>query len=45
VKRHKHLFEAVCSFQNLLAASRKARLGKRFKLPVARFEFDLEGEL
>jgi RNA-directed DNA polymerase len=45
MKRHKHLFEAVSSFENLLAASRKARLGKRFKGPVAAFEYALEPEL
>ena len=31
--RDKHLFEQVCSFDNLYAASREALKGKRSKLP------------
>lgn len=45
MKRHFHLFHCIASFENLLAASRKARLAKRFKDDVARFEFDLERRL
>lgn len=45
MNRHKHLFDAVTSFANLLSASRKARRGKRDKAAVARFEYDLESEL
>ncbi|MBI4679124.1 MAG: hypothetical protein HY748_16230 [Elusimicrobia bacterium] len=39
------LFESVCSFPNLLLASRKAQKGKRLSLDVARFTLDLEAEL
>ncbi|MFH0992111.1 MAG: reverse transcriptase/maturase family protein [bacterium] len=35
----------LCSFENLLLASRKARLGKRMNTDVARFEINLEHEL
>jgi retron-type reverse transcriptase len=41
----KNLFEAIVAFENLLLASRKARLGKRFQANVAAFEFDLEKNL
>ena len=34
--RHKHLFEQVCSFNNLHAAARKALRGKRRRLPGAK---------
>ncbi|MBN1345073.1 MAG: hypothetical protein JXQ73_20430 [Phycisphaerae bacterium] len=43
--RHRHLFERVCSFDNLYAAARKALSGKRTKLPGASFLGDLEKEL
>jgi retron-type reverse transcriptase len=39
------LFGKVIDFQNLLDASRKARIGKRFKRDVLAFEFGLEREL
>ena len=39
------LFGKLVDFQNLLAASRKARRGKRFKNGVLKFEFGLEREL
>lgn len=45
MKTHNHLFSSVCSFENLLEASRKARKGKRSKTDVARFEIELEKEL
>ncbi len=45
MKRHGHLFERLVSFENLLAAAKAARRGKRFKTNVARFDFDLEREL
>ena len=45
MRRRYHLFESLVSFENLLRASRKARLGKRFRENVAQFEFDLERNL
>ena len=45
MKRHKHLYEQVCSWPNLLLAARRAQRGKRFKDNVAAFNFDLEREL
>ena len=45
MKTHNHLFEQICSFENLLNASRKAQCGKRFQGEVARFNFHLEREL
>ena len=45
MKRHGQLFDRLVSFENLLAAAQAARRGKRFKANVARFDFDLEGEL
>ena len=45
MKTHNHLFDPICSFKNLLAASRKAQMGKRLQDEVARFNFHLEREL
>jgi retron-type reverse transcriptase len=45
MKRHKHLFEEVCSLENLHLAYLKARRGKQDKPAVERFTFHLEGEL
>jgi len=45
MKRHGNLFENIISFRSLLEASRRARRGKRFANPVARFEYNLENEL
>lgn len=45
MKRHGNLFDSILSFPNLLAASRKARRGKRFKPSTSKFEFNLEKEL
>jgi retron-type reverse transcriptase len=43
MKTHKHLFEQVCSLENILAASREAlKNGKRAKPPGARYFADLE---
>ncbi|MBM4055983.1 MAG: RNA-dependent DNA polymerase [Planctomycetes bacterium] len=44
-KKYKHLYENICRFENLWLASRKARRGKRRKLSVSEFEFDLENKL
>ena len=43
--RAKHLFERVCSFENLRVAARKALRGKRGRMPGAAFFGDLENEL
>lgn len=37
MKRHKHLWDQVCSFENIAAAAREAMLGKRAKGAGARF--------
>jgi len=42
MRRHKHLFEEVVSFTNLLAAARDALRGKRGREPGASFYADLE---
>jgi retron-type reverse transcriptase len=43
--RYGFLWETLTSFENLYAASRKSRRGKRSKLSVERFEFALEQNL
>jgi hypothetical protein len=45
MKRHKSLFEDVCSFSNLLAAADRAQMAKRMRPPVARFNQNIETEL
>lgn len=45
MKRHKNLYPAVCDFQNLLLAARRAQRGKRFKYEVALFNLNQEREL
>jgi len=45
MKTYKNLYDKICSFENLLLASRKARLGKRSNTDVAQFEINLEKEL
>lgn len=45
MKTHKHLFEQIVSFPNLLSAAYKAAQNKRNKPDVARFFFRLEEEL
>ena len=45
MKRAGHLFEAVCSFENLLLASRRAQLAKRFRGEVLRFNHHREDHL
>ena len=42
MKRQNNLFEKIISFENVLAATRKARRGKRYKASTSRFEYDLE---
>ncbi|TAN43691.1 MAG: RNA-dependent DNA polymerase [Nitrospirae bacterium] len=45
MKRYGNLFSQITSFENLYAASRKARKGKRFKDNVMAFERNIEDEL
>jgi len=45
VRRLGGIWERVLAFENLLAAHRKARRGKRARPAVARFELDLERNL
>lgn len=45
MKTYKHLFEQVCSFDNLWLAFHRARKGKRSKAEVAAFEYHLERNL
>ena len=42
-RKYRNLYDSVCSFENILLASRKARRGgKRTRPDVAQFEYDLE---
>jgi len=45
MKTYNHLFEQICSFENLLSAAKKAQRSKKLKQDVARFNFRLEHEL
>jgi len=45
LKSYKHLFERVCSFENLYIAYLRAGKGKRFKPDVDKFSYNLEHEL
>ncbi len=45
VKRFGSLYERICSFENLVSAAYRARLGKRFRPDVARFHHSLEANL
>lgn len=45
MKRCKHLFEELISFDNLLLAAEKAQNGKRSKPNVVQFMFNMEKEL
>ena len=45
MRRYGHLWESLTSFENLYAAARKARRGKRRKRAVEQFEFHLERNL
>ena len=45
MKTYKHLFERVCSFDNLWQAFYQARKGKRARGEVAAFEYALERNL
>ncbi len=45
MKTYKHLFEEVCSFENILKASKNAQKGKRFTAGVLTFNYQLESNL
>jgi RNA-directed DNA polymerase len=45
MKTYDNLYCEICSFKNLLLASKKARKGKRSILYVQKFEIELENEL
>lgn len=45
MKKYKHLYPGITSFENLYQAFRKAARGKRSQAAVAAFEFDLEDNL
>jgi RNA-directed DNA polymerase len=45
MKTYQNLYPQVCSFENLYRAYRAARKGKRDRVAVASFEFDLEANL
>lgn len=45
MKRYGHLFEKICSFENLVKAAKKAQRGKRFKSSTSEFNLRLEDEL
>ena len=45
MKRYGNLFDGLCSFENLLKASKKAQKGKRFKSSTGNFNLKLEDEL
>ena len=45
MKTHNRFFQKICSFDNLVSASRKAQRGKRFQDQVSAFNFHLEREL
>ena len=45
MKTYNHLFEQICSFENLLSAAKKAQRGKKSKQDVAMFNFHREREL
>ena len=45
MKRHGNLFPTITSFSNLLAASKQAQKGKRYREPVLAFNANLEQEL
>ena len=45
MKTYKNLYPQICAFPNLYWAYRSARKGKRDRVAVASFEFDLEHNL
>ena len=45
MKTYKNLYPQIYTFENLYTAYRKARAGKRSRVDVAAFEFDMEQNL
>ncbi len=45
IKTYKNLYRQIYTFENLYTAYRKARKGKRSRVEVAAFEFDMERNL
>lgn len=45
MKRKGELFQEIHSWKNLLLAAKKARRGKRYRLDVSKFQWDMEEEL
>jgi len=45
MKTYKNLYPQIYTFENLYTAYRKARRGKRSRVAVAAFEFDMEHNL
>jgi retron-type reverse transcriptase len=45
MKTHNHLFERICSWENLLWAARRAESGKRLQGAVGVFRTDVEAQL
>jgi retron-type reverse transcriptase len=45
MKRYGNLYGKITDFGNLLSASQKAQKGKRFKINVLKFNYNLEAEL
>jgi len=45
MKRYGNLWDRLVAWENLISAAHKARLGKRDRAAVQRFEFDLENNL
>jgi retron-type reverse transcriptase len=45
MKTYKNLYPQIYTFENLYRAYRAARKGKRNRIAVASFEFDMEGQL
>jgi retron-type reverse transcriptase len=45
MKTYNHLYEEICSFENLLWAARKAEAGKRFQGVIGGFRTNVEAEL
>ncbi len=44
-KSYRNLWPQIVAWDNLLAAYRKCRRGKRYELEAARFDFDWEHQL
>ena len=42
METYNHLYSAICSFENLLAATRLAQRGKRLEHAVGRFNTNLD---